>query len=238
MLHAGNNIAPPPMPLSRPVSAIRPFFAASAALLLAAGCASGPSGGNSEPLQKAGDPVVARLAEGGFVVYFRHGKTDSTYQDRQDKPEWWKSCDTRRHRPLSDEGRAQMAGIGSNVRALRIPVAAVVSSEYCRAVDSALLLQLRPVAQDSRLNHPDAQRYLKRTDSQISSGMRALLTEKPPAGQNTFLVGHVHGIAPPLDPVFSAIQEAEAVVVRPLEQGKFEIVGRVTADKWGLREGK
>ena len=183
-------------------------------------------------------PRDQRLAEGGFVVYFRHGKTDVTYQDKQDKPEWWKSCDPKRHRLLSDDGRAQMTSIGTNLRALQIPVAKVVTSEYCRAIDSALLLQLMPVTQDPTMNYADAQRYVKRTDADIANGFRALVSQKPPAGKNTVLVGHVHGYQPPIDQVFISIQEAEAAIVRPLGDGKFEIVGRVAVDKWAQREKK
>lgn len=187
------------------------------------------------PAARAGDPLVARLADGGYVLYIRHGKTDSTYQDKPQKPEWWKSCDTRTHRPLSDEGRAQMQNLGHQMRELRLPVAKVVASEYCRAVDSALLLQLMPVTQDAALNYTDAQRYINRQDEQIAAGFRALFSAVPPAGRNTLLIGHVHGFNPPLDPVFMQIAEAETVVIKPLGAGRFEIVGRITADKWALR---
>jgi len=213
------------------------FLAAVAALV--AGCATHQDlvPGASPPVAaaRAGDPLVARLAEGGYVLYVRHGKTDPTYQDKQDRPNWWKACDTRIHRPLSDEGRAQMLGLGANIRELRVPIARVVTSEYCRAVDSGLLLQLMPITQDAALNYAEAQRYVKRTDLQIGNGFRALFSEAPPPHRNVVLVGHVHGFNPPLDPVFSQIAEAETVVMRPLPEGKFEIVGRITAEKWALR---
>ena len=211
------------------------------AALWLAGCAVAPvDPANAQRVQppKPGDPLVARLVDGGYIIYIRHGRTDTTYQDKQDKPEWWKSCDPRRHRLLSDDGRAQMASIGTNLRALQIPVAKVVTSEYCRAIDSGLLLQLMPVVQEPRMNYADAQRYVKRTDADIASGFRALVSERPPEGKNTVLVGHVHGYQPPIDQVFLTIQEAEAAIVRPLGDGKFEIVGRVTVDKWALREKK
>lgn len=210
--------------------------------LLIAGCAgtsdwAGSRTGNSQvEAPRAGDPLVAKLAAGGYVLYLRHGKTEPTFQDKQDKPDWWKSCDSRRHRPLSDEGRAQMDKLGVQLRELRVPVAKVVTSEYCRAVDSGLLLQLRPIIQDSALNYADAQRYVQRSDVQIAAGFRALFSEQPPAGQNTLLIGHVHGFNPQIDPVFSQFQEAEAVVMKPGGEGKFEIVGRITVDKWALRE--
>ena len=39
-----------------------------------------------------------------------------------------------------------------------------------------------------------------------------------------------------IDQAFVSIQEAEAAIVKPLGDGKFELVGRVTVDKWTLRE--
>ena len=186
-------------------------------------------------IPRPGDPNVARLAEGGYVLYMRHGKTDSTFQDKLDKPTWWKSCDTRVHRPLSDEGRAQMMGMGNQIRELRIPVASVVTSEYCRAVDSGLLLQLVPIVQDPALNYVDAQRYLKHTDLRIAAGMRALFSQRPPPGRNIILVAHVHGFNPALDASFSQLAEAETVVIKPRGEGNFDIVGRITVDRWALR---
>ena len=77
---------------------------------------------------------------------------------------------------------------------------------------------------------------MKRVDAQMIADLRALFSEKPPVGKNTILVGHVLGVNPPIDPVFSQLQEAEAVVMKPLGEGKFEIVGRLTLDKWAKRE--
>lgn len=193
------------------------------------------AGAQSLSAARPGDALVAKVAEGGYVLYIRHGKTDSVFQDKQDKPNWWKTCDTRSHRPLSDEGRAQMLSIGAQMRELRIPVAKVLSSEYCRAADSALLLQLMPVVFEPTLNYTDAQRYAKRSDVQMASDLRALFSTAPPTGRNIVLVGHVHGFNPPIDPMFSQVQEAETIVIKPLAEGKFEIVGRITVDKWALR---
>ena len=210
---------------------------AAVAAVIAACAVTPEQAATAEPSpQYSPEPMIARLAEGGYVVYIRHGRTDATYQDKQDKPEWWKSCDPRRHRPLSDDGRNQMLSLGANMRALRIPVGKVITSEYCRAVDSGLLLQLMPIASDPAMNYADAHRYLKHPDTQISADLRKLLSARPPAGTNTILVGHVHGVNPPLDQAFSAIQEAESVIVRPLGDDKFEVVGRVTVDKWALRK--
>ena len=187
------------------------------------------------PAAMSGDALVRRLTKGGYVLYLRHGKTEYAFQDKLDKPGWWKSCDTRNSRALSDEGRAQMLAVGASIRELGIPVARVETSEYCRAFDSGLLLQLKPVATNSVLNFPDAQRTLGRSDLQMMSDLRVLFGTPAPRGANVILIGHVHGFTPPIDAVFNALFEGETAVLKPLAEGRFELVGRIRAETWALR---
>ena len=44
------------------------------------------AGAQSSTAARPGDALVAKVAEGGYVLYIRHGKTDSVFQDKQDKP--------------------------------------------------------------------------------------------------------------------------------------------------------
>ena len=207
------------------------------------GCASDPSRLSSADALSAAnvtqpqpsDPIVRGLRDGGYILYIRHGRTEQAFQDQQGKPRWWKSCDTRASRPLSDEGRQQMLAIGAQMRELRIPVAQVIASEYCRAFDSGLLLQLMPVTQDARLNFADAQRAVGRNEETMRTEMRVLLSTPPPAGRNTILIGHVHGFNPPIDPVLQQLVEGETAVIRPLGGGKLELVGRITVERWAER---
>ena len=212
--------------------------ALSAMLLLAVGgCATDAMRPDIQAaaVAEAADPVVRQLRDGGYVIYIRHGKTEQAFQDQVAKPTWWKSCDVRMARPLSDEGRQQMLAIGNHIRALRIPVARVVTSEYCRAFDSGLLLQLIPVEMEPKLNFPDAQRMVGRNDETIRNDMRALLSAPPPPGRNVIFVAHVHGFNPPVDPVFQQLAEGEAAVIKPSADGKIVIVGRITVEKWAER---
>ncbi len=219
------------------------FAVIAFAIAALGGCASIPSDPNAAPAapaaaapQRSSDPLIALLAKGGYVLYLRHGKTDSAFQDKPEKPEWWRTCDTRWHRPLSDEGRKQMESIGANLRALRIPIAKVVTSEYCRAIDSGLLLQVMPIVQDAALNHAEAQRYVKRTDAELVAGLRRLFSEQPPPGRNTVLVGHVISAHYELDKEFASMLEGDVVVMRPLGEGRFEVAGRLAVERWGLRQ--
>ena len=212
---------------------------AAAALLMLGACAPFPTfsdvSATPASAEVPGDPLVRGLRQGGYVVYLRHGKTEHAFQDKVDKPEYWKSCDTRNSRTLSDEGRAQMMAIGAHIRAMKIPVSRVESSEYCRAFDSGLLMQLMPVVQNAALNFPDAQRKVGRTDVDMANGMRKLFGTLPAPGSNTILIGHVHGFNPAIHSMFNEIIEGEAVIVKPRPDGTFEIVGGILAENWAKR---
>jgi hypothetical protein len=109
------------------------------------------------PTPQAGTPAVAealwqRLAEGGFVIFIRHARTDFNVTDAINGVTIG-DCSTQR--PLSNIGRDDMRALGATFRRRAIPVAKVYSSEFCRAVESAELAFAwtgLPVVQWDRLN--------------------------------------------------------------------------------------
>ena len=92
-----------------------------------------------------GKALVEALQDGGYNIYFRHAPTDWGQHDRVEAAGDWTSCDPAKMRQLSSEGRATARRIGEAIRALGVPVAKVLSSEYCRAWETARLLDLGPV---------------------------------------------------------------------------------------------
>jgi hypothetical protein len=109
------------------------------------------------PTPQAGTPAVAealwqRLAEGGFVIFIRHARTDFNVTDAINGVTIG-DCSTQR--PLSNIGRDDMRALGATFQRRAIPVAKVYSSEFCRAVESAELAFAwtgLPVMQWDRLN--------------------------------------------------------------------------------------
>src|SRR5688572_22420356 len=89
-----------------------------------------------------GKALVEALQGGGYNIYFRHAPTDWGQHDRVETAGDWASCDPAKMRQLSAEGRAIVRRIGDAIRALGVPVAKVLSSEYCRAWETARLLDL------------------------------------------------------------------------------------------------
>ncbi len=71
-------------------------------------------------------------------------------------------------------------------------------------------------------------------DAAIATTMRKYFsTCRPRRGTNTILVAHILNFPiPPLDPIFGTQVEAETIVVKPLRDDKFEIVGRIPVEKW------
>lgn len=92
------------------------------------------------------DPWHA-LRSGAAIVFLRHALAPGT----GDPPGFrLDSCATQRN--LSDAGRRQARRIGAHFRANGIDKASVLSSQWCRCLDTAALLDLGPVKPEPRLN--------------------------------------------------------------------------------------
>ncbi len=148
--------------------------------------------------------LLEALQEGGFVIYVRHGATDTAYDQNVDLTD----CATQRN--LSETGREQAKEIGAGFTALGIPVGEVRSSEFCRAAETAKLAfgkdmpdpMLTPLPEDT-----SAEQEAK------AEALRELLSTPPEAGTNTVIVAHQHNI----DPLGIDLDEGEAAVFLPVE---------------------
>ena len=129
-------------------------------------------------------------------------------------------CSTQRN--LSAEGRSQARSIGREFREQRVPVAAVLSSRWCRAVDTAKLLGLgtaRPnLALDSvfTASQQIADRKKRQTEQIIRNhrGKPGVLV----------LVGHQANI---IDLTGVAPDSGGAVIVRADRNGNIKVVGQI-----------
>src|SRR6478752_8574810 len=98
--------------------------------------------------------VLSRVAQadwlddlrlGGYVIVLRHGATYSNQADTD--PLNIKNVAGQRQ--LNEQGRAQAKLIGESMRRLKIPVAAVVTSTFQRAVETGRLLGFEEVTATS-----------------------------------------------------------------------------------------
>nr|WP_298055974.1 histidine phosphatase family protein [uncultured Halomonas sp.] len=164
---------------------------------------------------QANEATWQSLQEGGLVILMRHALAPGI----GDPPGFGLSqCDTQRN--LSAQGRAQARAIGRAFREREVPISAVYSSRWCRALETAELMALGSVEPAPWLDSFFRER-----------GDQALITqtarERIAAWQgpgNLLLVTHQVNITALTG---GGVSSGEMVVVRP-QQGSLAVVGRLS----------
>jgi phosphohistidine phosphatase SixA len=129
-------------------------------------------------------------------------------------------CSTQRN--LSPEGRSQARSLGREFRQERVPVAAVLSSRWCRARETARLLGLGTVQPTTALNSVF-------TATQQVAAKRQVQAERIIRGHRNkrgvlVMVGHQANI---IDLTGIAPSSGGAVVVRADRNGNIKVVGQI-----------
>jgi len=172
------------------------------------------------PAARAGDETDgaamawAALRAGGAVALLRHASAPGTGD-----PPGFRLDDCATQRNLSAAGRAEAAAIGAAFRARGVHADAVYSSQWCRCLETARLLDLGPVTPFAPLNS-----FFENQgeEPERTAGVRALLAE-PRTGTIVLVTHQVNitaltGILP---------RSGETVVVRPRESGALDVTGRI-----------
>jgi phosphohistidine phosphatase SixA len=175
---------------------------------------------NTLPDQQA---LVRALQQGGYVIYFRHAATEHDQIDAEQVD--FTRCETQRN--LSAIGRAQMRDIGQAFQTLGILVAQVLTSPYCRCIDSGqLAFGKASIVQDLR--------FVIREDAaetaRMAAVLRTILAHKPPQGSNIVVIAHTANLkeATGIWPK----PEGGAYVFQPDGKGGFVPVGAMPPDVW------
>src|SRR5882724_1020410 len=148
------------------------------------------------PAAAADDEALwALLARGGQMIMIRHAITTPGVGD----PPGMRLDDCASQRNLTDEGRAHARRLGEAFRARRIPVERVLSSPWCRCLETArLAFAAAPPETWAPLGNLYGRPELR--DEQVGA-MRVRLGERR-AGGNVVMVSHgstisaVTGISP------------------------------------------
>ena len=166
-------------------------------------------------LARANEPLWDLLKGGGQVILIRHAITTPGVGD----PAGMRLDDCSTQRNLTDEGRRDARRLGEAFRARAIPIDRVLSSPWCRCLETARL------AFNTAEAWPPLGNLFGRSGQSADqvSRMRALVGERR-SGPSLVMVSHgstIHaltGISP--DP-------AEMVVVTPQGDGRFAVAGRL-----------
>jgi len=159
------------------------------------------------------------LRAGRHVAPMRHTEAPGGVGD----PPGFRLDDCATQRNLSAKGRADAARIGARLRSELIAVERIVSSQWCRCMDTATLLELGPVETEPTFGNVVV---LREQATSLIAGARAVIDKW--AGSGILLVvthganiRALTGIAP---------ASGEIVVVRSGSGGHTEPVGRLTLD--------
>ncbi len=158
------------------------------------------------------------LLAGDLVIYFRHGATTWSGVDQIDWPR-------DQQRLLSDKGIQQSEMVGEQFRRLQAPVGDVMASPFARCRDMAEIafgrvderFELLGLLSDSS-GRPARVQFLR---DQLS---------KPTLDQgNRIIIAHRSNIQ---SVAGSSLAEGEAVLIRPLGNGEFEVLETLMPDDW------
>jgi phosphohistidine phosphatase SixA len=170
------------------------------------------------PAPAAADEATWTLLKGGGqVVLIRHGLTTPGVGD----PPGFRLEDCVTQRNLIDEGRRESERVGAAFRTRGIPVERVLTSPWCRCIETARL------AWGGAEVWPPLSNLFGRPENRAEQvrQMQARVSERPGAG-NLVLVTHGSTIA-----ALTGINPdtAEMVVVTPQGGGRFTVAGRLRA---------
>jgi phosphohistidine phosphatase SixA len=154
----------------------------------------------------AGPDLLAALRNGGFVIYFRHARTDFS-QDDTDLSDL-SNCATQRN--LSAEGRTQARLIGDAIATLAIPIGDILSSELCRTRETAELAFGEATPAPDLTSFGTAGSEVE--EEERVAALRRLLATPPAPGSNTVLVGHLFNIQAAAG---ISLAEGQAAIFRP-----------------------
>jgi phosphohistidine phosphatase SixA len=173
----------------------------------------------SAPAWAQADPaLLAKLRQGGYVLFLRHTSTDFSQDDQRMTS--FEDCANQRN--LTDKGRDEARALGAQIKRLGIPIGTVYASPFCRTLETARLAfgqaERTAEARGGPANTNDPTRY---------DPLRKLLAARPAAGKNNVIASHGNPFYAVFGPPYLA--EGEMAVVEP---SAVVVVGRIRLEDW------
>ncbi|WP_127469963.1 histidine phosphatase family protein [Thiomicrorhabdus aquaedulcis] len=167
--------------------------------------------------------LIEQVRQGGYVIYMRHGKTDTAQPDQA--PINLSDCTTQR--PLSQEGLAELKQISTYFKLLALPYEPPLVSPLCRAMRTAEIVFGQPIKVDINLQYTAA--LTTRQKQPIIKRTLELLSEPVASGTNRILVAH----GPNLVEMMKYFPpEGSMVFFRPMGAQGFEYLATITPNDW------
>jgi phosphohistidine phosphatase SixA len=157
-----------------------------------------------------------RIPTKGHVLMIRHALAPGSGD-----PDNFRIGDCTTQRNLDAQGREQARRIGAWLRAGGVPAARVYSSQWCRCLETARLMDIGPVKELPALNSF----YERPQDREPNlSALRAFLARQPHDGNLLVLVTHFVTIA---GLTGDAVSSGEGVLLKLAEEGELTVVRKL-----------
>ena len=164
--------------------------------------------------------VVERLKSGGHILMIRHALAPGS----GDPPNFIISdCSTQRN--LDDSGRTQSRRIGMWLRANGIESARIYSSQWCRCLETARLIDLGPIQDLPALNSF----YEKIEDREPNlQALNQFISQQPTYGKLIILVTHFVTISAITE---ITVSSGEGVLLELQKDMPYSVVGRLNFEQ-------
>lgn len=164
--------------------------------------------------------IWAALKSGGYVVLMRHAITEPGIGD----PPGFTLDDCRTQRNLSAQGRIDAQHIGEAFRRRGVPVSEVLSSRWCRCLETAKL------AFGSVTPAPMLDSMFRETGTAGEEKMRQVFAaaKRRPSAENLVFVTHNQNI---LALTGLSVASGEMVIAVPKGDEQFKVFGRLSIER-------
>ncbi len=171
--------------------------------------------------------LVAELRQGGCVIVFRHGPTNRDQADTDPlNPD-----NVSKQRLLSPQGMEEAKQVGDALRKLGIPLGAVYTSKFNRAVETGRLVSGGRVTATLDITEGGLVVTPIENDRRAAA-LKRMAATPPDPGKNTLIITHKPNIIDAFGKDWFDVKEGEATVFKPDGSGKTAPVARVQGADW------
>jgi phosphohistidine phosphatase SixA len=174
----------------------------------------------------SGNELIAALKQGGYVLVIRHANSPATRPDATTAA----PGNTRFEPQLNENGHKTAHAMGEALKALRVPIGAVLSSPTFRTLETVRELAVG-MPNTFNLLGDGSQGYEFSSFEDSARFMRVRSAEVPAAGTNTLIVTHLPNVQAAFGDATGDIEEGEAIVFRP-DGTTGTQVARIKIDEW------
>lgn len=161
--------------------------------------------------------LIERMKAGGHILMIRHALAPGTGD-----PSNFQIGDCSTQRNLDDRGREQARSIGKWLRSKGVTSSRVYSSQWCRCVETADLIDMGPVTELPALNS-----FYELTQNRESNlkALRKFIAQQRSDGALIILVTHYVTISAIAD---MGVSSGEGVLIEIQKDAPYRIVGRLS----------